>query len=346
MKNLTRTLILLPLAALFLAGCARSNTGTLFVSTDGGMNFVVSEKLGAEDSLSGNTVFALASTAGRAEVVFAAVRDKGLVVSRDSGASWQTTGLTTGSPRDVVIHPQALQTIFVANGQNILRTTDDGATFSTIYADPGQVNSVAIDPAAPQNVWAGTDSGSLVHSTNAGQTWEVAQSFTRPITDVFISPLGSAVVVGTNGGGLFVSADRGASFEERTPAREERKTLSLAADEIIAIAQAAGAGSPLVVATTDGLFSTRDLGQRWSQLPNPIAETEALNGLAASTGEPSVLVAVAANTIAVSKDGGLTWTTRDVPTERPLGPCTVVGNTVVAGVIGEGQGLIEQTLGR
>ncbi|MFO0705151.1 MAG: hypothetical protein U0517_04320 [Candidatus Andersenbacteria bacterium] len=345
MNSLSRTLIVIPVVGLLLAGCTRGRAGALFVSTDAGATFTASDKLNTEESLNGETVLSLAASAKRASVVFAGVKSKGVVVSRDAGQTWVSSGLTTGDPLDLVVHPQAAETLFAAVGQNILRSSDDGASFSTVYADPGTVTSIAIDPAAPQNVWAGTGQGSLVHSSNAGSSWQVAQRFTRPVTDVFVSPLGSAIAVGTAGAGFFVSADRGATFTERTPIPEQNSAAQ-SADEVVAIAQASSVGSPLLLATTDGLFSTSDLGQHWKQLPNPIAETGSLSGLAASASAPALVVAVASNTVAISSDGGATWATRDVATDRPLGPISIVGKTIVCGVSGEGQGFIERTLQR
>ncbi len=344
MKTLTRSLVLIPLSALLLAGCTRSNTRVMFTSLDAGQTFTLAEQLNQQDNLNGKTILSLAATPRLPSVVFAGVKDNGLVVSRDRGTTWQSTGLTTGSPQDVLIHPQAVKTLFVASGQTILRSTDDAATFSTIYAEPGVGMAIAIDPAAPQNVWAGSDQGSLVESNDAGKTWHVAKQFSRPVTDIMISPLGSAVIVGTAGTGLFVSADRGKTFEERSPTVSERKTINQSASQIIAIAQSAAVGSPLVAATTDGLFSTNNLGKDWTELANPIVTAGTLSGLAASGGEPALLVAVAANTVAVSHDGGKTWTTRDVTTDRPLGPIAVVGLTVVVGVVGESQGFIQRNL--
>ena len=276
---------------------------------------------------------------------FAGVAERGVVVSRDGAQTWSSTSLTEGSPADMEVHPQATQTLFVASGQNVLRSTDDAATFETLYADPGEVTALAIDPAAPQNVWVGTDQGSLVVSENAGSTWRVAHTFGRGITDILVSPLGSAIVVGTAGDGLHISADRGATFTIRTPQPREQG-FSRTADEILAIAQSGQVGSPLLVATTAGLFSSAQLGQGWQQLPTPIAEAGTLSGLAAGSGESNIIVAVAGNTVATSRDGAVTWTTRDTSTDRPLGPITIADQTIVVGVIGEGRGLLERSLQR
>ncbi|MDP2587581.1 MAG: hypothetical protein Q8P33_02290 [bacterium] len=345
MNLLTRSLIITPVLALLLAGCTRGNNSVVFVSQDAGLSFGESNQLDLEDSLAGESILALASHATRPEVFFAGVAERGIIVSRDSAQTWQSTGLNQGSPADLAVHPQATQTLFVASGQNVLRSTDDAATFETLYADPGEVTAVSIDPAAPQNVWVGTDQGSVVLSENAGSSWRVVQNFGQAITDILISPLGSAVIVGTAGDGLHISADRGATFVVRTPELEARGYDSVA-DEILAIAQSAKVGSPLFVATSAGLFSSNQLGQDWQVLSPPIAEAGTLAGIAADSGDANLVVAVAGNTIATSRDGATTWTTRDAPTERPLGPISIAGQTIVVGVIGEGKGLLERSLQR
>jgi photosystem II stability/assembly factor-like uncharacterized protein len=337
-----------PVSALLLAGCASGDAVGIFRSTDGGNTFTESSHLDIEDTVRGDRIASLANHPTRAETIFAGLAERGVVVSKDGGVNWQSTMLLSGTAHDIAVHPQTATIVYFAYDQQVIRTTDDGVTFETMYTDPSVITSISIDPAAPANIWIGTASGQVVHSSNEGRTWNVAASFISPVNDVLVSPLGSAIVVATDGAGVAVSADRGKTFTVRTPTKNTTDTLTSDAENGIALAQSAQPASPLLYATREGLLSSKDLGLTWTQVPTPLSASQnEISQLSVAANNNSQVILLAGNQIAKSDDGGVSWQTRTLPTGRTLGAVAVVNpQTIVIGISGEGPGFVERTLGR
>ncbi len=336
----------IPLISLTLAGCAsRANAG-IFRSTDGGETYIASSKLDAESSLARRQIVSLASHPARPQSVFAGVVDGGVVLSSDGGQTWNSTSLQQGTTRDIAIHPQNVSTAYFAYRQQIIRTTDDGLTFQTLYADPAIVTTVTLDPASPPNIWAGTSNGQLLHSANEGLSWSVAASFDSAINDVIISPLGSAILVGTDEEGLAISADRGVTFTDRTPTRASLPALKADISQVIALAQSSQTASHIWAATDQGLIRSADLGLTWQLVSNPLSDSGELLSQLFVSDESNIDILIAANnTVAKSRDGGASWISRNLPTERVVGAVTFVDlKTIVTGVSGEGESVINSVL--
>jgi photosystem II stability/assembly factor-like uncharacterized protein len=336
-----------PISAFMLAGCASGDAVGIFRSTDGGSTFVESSTLDIEDSLRGDRIVALANHPTRTGTIFAGLAERGVVISQDGGVNWQSTMLQSGTANDIAIHPQTPTIAYLAYDQQLIRTMDDGATYETMYADPSVISSVSIDPAAPANIWLGTFNGQVIHSSNEGRTWNVAASFDSAVMDVLVSPLGSAIVVATDGAGVAVSADRGETFTVRTPTKSTNTNAGIDAENGIALAQSGQAASPLLYATRTALYSSKDLGLTWTEVPNPVSTVNEISELTVAPNNNSQVILLAGNQIAKSDDGGVSWQTRALPTGRTLGSVvTVDAETLVIGISGEGPGFVERTLGR
>lgn len=340
--------LVIPLLSITLAGCTSSRDAGIFRSSDGGETYLASSTLDVESSLAGQQIFSLASHPARPQTVFAGVLDRGVVISADGGQNWTSTSLQQGTPRDIAIHPVNVSTVYFAFEQQIIRTTDDGQTFQTLYADPSIVTTVALDPATPANIWAGTSTGQVLHSSNEGLSWNVATSFKSAINDILISPLGSAIFVASENDGVAVSADRGVTFTDRTPAKADLPAFKQDVSRVIALAQSSQTASPIWAATDQGLLRSNDLGRTWQIVSNPLSESGVIVSELFVSDESNVDVLITANnTIAKSRDGGASWISRSLPSERLVGAVTFVDTrTIVVGVTGETEGIVSRTLRR
>jgi len=102
----------------------------LFVSTDGGQNWVA-----ASTGLTDPRITALAASEDGA-FVYAGTRAKGVFRSTDGGASWQpvNSGLANTAVRDLVVLPGDGQTVIagLAAGGGVFRSSDAGASWEAI----------------------------------------------------------------------------------------------------------------------------------------------------------------------------------------------------------------------
>jgi photosystem II stability/assembly factor-like uncharacterized protein len=112
----------------------------VFRSTDGGRSW-------RPAGLSGTTVLSLAVDPRLPRVVYAATRDYGAFRSDNGGRTWKRLA-ATGLTASVVIDPAAPDTILLAAGSGVLRSTNRGATFVS-YRDGLPVHGgTPLDPEA------------------------------------------------------------------------------------------------------------------------------------------------------------------------------------------------------
>lgn len=323
-----------------LAGCGSASDAGVFRSTDGGVSYLSSSTVGLEDNFADLSVTALAANPTAPSTVYAGLAERGMVISDDAGATWRQTVLTAGTPSAFAVSPGGTD-VYMAYLLQVIVTRDGGQTFDTLYSGPEVVTAVTVNPASPETIYAGTAGGTIVRSTNAGRTWNVATVLTSAINDLLISPAGGALVVATTSG-IGVAQD-GVTIVDRSP------TIGGGARQfnVTSVAQSAEAGSPILAAGDLGLFVSTDLGATWTQVLEPVSSEEvALSDVDVVASNSSQVVIVGGTNVAKSDDGGKTWLTRGIATGRTVARALIVDpRTVLLGVAGEAKSFVERTLG-
>lgn len=118
-----------------------------------------------------------------------------LVASSDNGETWHSIAkkheIPTPYMRGLAIKPDDPTTLFMGIGNQalepvgkIIKSTDGGLSWQELPL-PLQLNSgpynVAVHPSNPNRIWVGTIFGQILHTEDAGQTWE---KFPREITEI------------------------------------------------------------------------------------------------------------------------------------------------------------------
>jgi photosystem II stability/assembly factor-like uncharacterized protein len=104
----------------------------------------------------------------------------GLLVSRDSGETWQQLSMPTSSPVNIIVQdPQRPAYIYVGTKTAFYSSHDGGEKWSRRGGDLpfGDFASILINPRNPDEVFTGNayqngaTGGGVYRSTNAGSTW-------------------------------------------------------------------------------------------------------------------------------------------------------------------------------
>jgi hypothetical protein len=131
-------------------------------------------------------------------VLFAAYVDEtdvgaGLYKSVNSGQSW-TQNSSVGEVRAMVISPAyaADQTIFIAHGDTVWKSTDGGGAWTSHELIPGDdrldVYDLAISPAfASDGTLFASGFGRILHSADGGVTWTLSGGY-GPAYEIVVSP--------------------------------------------------------------------------------------------------------------------------------------------------------------
>ena len=185
----------------------------------------------------------------------------------------------------------------------LLVTANAGQSWS--YPSMGgaySVNAMAAAPSTPLVVYAATPAG-ILKSADGGTTWTAAAD-----AGLAGAPTGLAVDAGSattlyaaTGQGIFVSTDGGANWRASTSGLSGSGILAIVAHPTLAGTVYASVSYPSAV------FRSTDFGQAWSQVGLGNAGLIGpVNGMV--FGSSGTLLAATENQLAISTDGGNTWT--------------------------------------
>jgi len=250
----------------------------------------------------------------------------GVYQSTDYGVSW--TNISTTFPNkvsnEILIDDTDADIIYVATeGDGIYYSTDGGVSWNfdaTGAGATGAARCLAIKPGSPGDIYAGFLSLALCRSSDAGLTWEFANTgiATLQVDDIEINPLDpDEVLVGfeaENSGGCYMSNDGGDTWELATDLPGTRfSQVTFGADGVMY----AWSNGPSSIAQ-EGLYKSTDGGATWSNMgPNigSLFETQ-IFALTASATDPD-LIFIGGNNFGVngwesviyrSSNGGQNWT--------------------------------------
>jgi len=248
----------------------------------------------------------------------------GDVFKTTDGTHWSTSnnGLPPStSVLALAIDPLTPNTLYAGIGSfdhpgGLFKSTDGGASWNATGPTATYVTAVAIDPLAPTTVYAGTRScqpgceAGLFRSTDGFSTWKAGNidlTPGTPVTVLAIDPLDSRTLyAGTNGAGVFKSADSGADW---VPINNGLPVLAVAGLAIDPLTP-----STLYAGTFDrGVFKSADGGANWrvTSIGNPgfpNAFALAIDGFAPETIYADVLdEETEQGGVSRSVDGGVSW---------------------------------------
>lgn len=139
--------------------------------------------------------------------------------STDKGLSWEPLGLSYpfgGGITAVAIHPNSPDTVYVAAGKQLHKTTDGGVTWTPLLSLNSlfSASRLKIDTNNPNKIIAAAAEGIFI-STTGGAVWQKKWSY--PTYDVDIKPNNSEVIYGLskNSSGkytLAISTNGGSNF--------------------------------------------------------------------------------------------------------------------------------------
>ncbi len=241
-------------------------------------------------------------------IVLACVDSSGLFSSQDEGASWHQPFENIGA-QAIVFDPGSLGTVYAGSVDNISKSVDFGQTWQTVYL-PDWITSLAVDPRNGAHLLAGSASGVVYSSADAGAAWGVVfhQPASLNLQATFLrfdSSTSGVAYAGFTGAGIWKSADEGKSWfplNEGLPS-----TVSALSFD----ASGSGSGSVFFLGTDQGLFESFNAGSHWAPVIGMIP-TLPVRAVKVSAASPGDVFAGTDQGVFESVDEGDTWARAEV----------------------------------
>jgi photosystem II stability/assembly factor-like uncharacterized protein len=283
---------------------AATTTGGTFRSTDAGDSWEPAFGSGADLPVAELAV-------DPADPAVAVAAGLSLYRTVDRGVHWTLTGAFAAS---VLARSPSAPAVLYAGHEDLYKSVDGGATWSRIAKAPERLEALAVDAGDPRALYAGTWTG-FFRSLDGGVSWTLSNeglrtsiADCRPIRKLAADPRRPGTVwAGTVLGGLFRSADQGATWIPVSPHLGSSMTVS--ALRIDPRSGAVYAGFQDATAPENGgVFKISNGGGAWTRV---LAE-DAIADLAVDLA--GHIYAGGGRGCLRSADGGATW----IPINRGL----------------------------
>lgn len=207
-------------------------------------------------SSSGHRATRVISTLKKGSTLLAGANDYGLHRSTDNGMTWTRTHFPTYNGEGKVL-VERNGVIFCGTGIGFHYSTDDGSSWQLVSGAGYSIECIFNGPSV---MYAGTNRGKVLASTDDGMSWtERGDLGTNDDINTLIDN-GTVLMASTQGDGIFVSTDGGVTWEERNNGLgASPSSQSLAYVDGIWYA-----------GRTPGLYVSSDNGQNWQVKVNAV----------------------------------------------------------------------------
>jgi photosystem II stability/assembly factor-like uncharacterized protein len=169
------------------------------------------------------------------------------------------------STAPVVAEAEAIKPILIIPDAMIEPDTAKFTSWQSLGPSGGDIRTVAIDPKNKSNIYVSTLDSQVYGSRDAGRTWRLLATFSRPqiiLDDIIIDSRDSRVIYVSGHrhkepGGFFKSSDSGLNWKEAKELRNEA---------VQALAQSPSNPNILLAGTVNGVFRSTDSGDSWQKI--------------------------------------------------------------------------------
>ena len=363
----------------FLGGCSREEAmkappGGIYRSTSAGAGFDQSvNTVKSEDQyIASYDLGKIHRSIQDPNIIFLAAGEKGMVLSRDDGVTWNVIPIPQlAATIDVAQLPTG---IFIATGVDstkqgvAVRSLDTGKSWQVVFTipvpeekkgiqilkgptpAPATVVALELDAKHTDRLWAATNDGTIFVAQQSGKVWQKITEVASPTAAITGDRAGASVVrllaspVNSNEV-LMVTKDKrllklkdGKVSEIKVPdstAIPSSFGLSVNSEKIINAMFVPGFPDALLIATTQGVVVSRDMGKSFLALNLPIDASKSFSemALAVSPKNANRIFVAIDGVVYRSEDSGTTWNTTDLSSSsvritdlsiHPLNPATMV----------------------
>ncbi len=334
--------------------------GSLWRTSDGGQTFEVKSTIDETTTITKADILSIAYHPHTQGTIYVGSVDNGIFKTEDAGEQWTPISFPPKKIYSFILDRNDPDNRMFASGVvgewgKIFRTDDGGEEWKEVYTEPGvQANVTALSqhPTDINVIFAGTSTGTVVKSTDAGETWKnVGNKIEGTVSDIlFDATQKFTTYLLTFGQKLYYSRDGGVAWldweeekqkevaalqkrasdastngnakeserlqKESAKLSERNQTNKMPAG-IISIASDPTRSGVIYAGTSNGFFKSADFGKYWTEI-NIIesAKKFPIRSIAVNPKNPDEIVFVAGKAFYKSIDSGQTWFVTGMTVDR------------------------------
>lgn len=335
-------------AALFSSACSislngpqtttsgtTSNGGGVWVSGDRGMNWrQMSQIQGISypvKNFDKAEITSISADPQDSAAVYLGTANRGLFFTYNVNYGWQQAqSLGQGMIKDLQVDPLNKCHLFAAVTNHLYSSSDCGRSWETLYYDNNpavSINSIAVDYIHNNNIYLGTSQGDLIRSVDSGQTWRTVQHLPNAVAKIAISTSDNRLVyIATVDNGIYSflanSVAPGTALSDSDFAVNNWTNLGQVLQDLdignnfrdLAISPV---DDSLFIATDKTIVRSPDQGITWEKLQLlPLDKGAIINAIAVNPKNSKEVYYVTNTAFFRSLDGGVTWTSKKLPTSQ------------------------------
>lgn len=273
------------------------------------------QRIGLDDA----TITSLQIDPKNPDQLYAGVRGLGLWKSTNRGERWAVTGLKTGNLRCLSFDPKSDQILYLASGNQIRKSLNQGKTWAVIYNEPqaGQtIECVAVDQTRENVLWSVTTGGKVLRSTDFGANWTLVNTV-RKLTGIIrmeVDQITNGLTIFTSRRGIHrLDASGVQATDISAPLDVYSGGRKITDVEIVSDNN----GTTWYLATAYGILASADGGAQWreiSTLLNP--NSTSVGNIAVNPKNSSEIFITTGRRLHRTTDGGASWAVTNLPSTR------------------------------
>lgn len=322
-------------ASVVLSGCSLATqqtkgpapkivpNATFIRTTDGGVGWESRIAIDEKKNIGSVNVLSMVVHPIDPNIVYLGTESDGIFVTKNNGDTWQHVPFADGVYGLVIDrqNPNIMYGSGVVNKRaKIYKREGEDQEWKEIYTEPAEgtvISSLAIDPANGQVLYAGTNEGVIIKSTNAGLTWQNMAKAEGPVTNIVMDSRNtSQVYFGVFQFGILRTRNAGGQVDNITKNIDKLNVRS----SIYTIVADPYRSGLLYAGTDKGIIRSFNNGDDWESL-NLIESSEKfpIRAIAINPVDSREIVYASAKALYMSKDTGNKWATFQLDTNKNVG---------------------------